>query len=83
MSVIVSPAFKEQMVSGGLAKYIRLSDLAKRLEALTPQSLRDDPNIHRLRGVEAEMYVLRFHSLRVFLAVSEDSIIVLRAMEHG
>lgn len=83
MSVIVSRAFRDQMVGGGLANHVRLQDLARRLEAITPQSLRSDPSIRRLSGTEEEMYVLRFHGLRVFLAVTGDDVIVLRAMEHG
>lgn len=83
MSILASKEFKGQVLSGELEKYFRLENLAARLNHLTPKSLREDPNIHRLRGASEDIYVLRIRGLRVFLTVSEDNIVILRAMVHG
>jgi len=83
MSILASQEFNDQILSGGFEKSVTLGELAERLRHITPESLRQDPDIHRLRPSKEEIYVLRLRGLRVFLTISENNVVVLSAMEHG
>lgn len=83
MSVIASPAFKEQIETGDLSNYAHVHDLMRRLQSINKRSLRGDPGIHRLRGASEEIYVLRYRDLRVFLTAAGDDVIVLEAIRRG
>jgi hypothetical protein len=82
MSVLASPAFRDQIEKGNLRTYAHAPDLMRRLQAMNKRSLLNDSSVHRLHGASEDIYVLRYRDLRVFLTTAEDDIIILEAIRR-
>lgn len=83
MSLFVSVEAAEQLrdleKSPGLMN-VGLHDVLKRIDTEgIDLSSRD---IHRLAGSEEEIYVLRYHSFRLFLTKSEDGVVLMNILKR-
>lgn len=83
MSLFVSTEAAEQLremdKNPGLMN-IGLDDVLKKIDTNgIDKSSRD---IHRLAGTEEEIYVLKHHSLRLFLTKSEDGVVLMNILKR-
>lgn len=83
MSLLISAEAAEQLremdKSPGLMN-IGLHDILKKIDADgIDQTSRE---IHRLAGTEEEIYVLKYHALRLFLTKSKDRVVLMNILKR-
>ncbi|GGO86276.1 hypothetical protein GCM10011348_36760 [Marinobacterium nitratireducens] len=83
MSLFVSTEAAEQLREmdkrPGLVN-VGLHDILKKID--TDGIDLSSPNIHKLQGAEEEIYVLKHHSLRLFLTKSDDEIVLMNILKR-
>ena len=79
VSAEAAKQLREMDKSPGL-RNVGLHDILKRIDSDgIDKSSRD---IHRLAGTEEEIYVLKYHSLRLFLTKSEDGVVLMNILKR-
>jgi hypothetical protein len=83
MSLFISTEAAEQLremdKSPGLMN-VGLHDVLRKID--TDGIDKSSRDIHRLTGTDEEIYVLKYHSLRLFLTKSEDGVVLMNILKR-
>lgn len=75
--MLLSKNAQEKLKSASLQSRLPLDQLTKKLQSIDVNSLKGDPAIRRVTGVDEEIYVMRIKHFRLFLTRKGGDVVLL------